>query len=150
MYMADEIIEPTQDVETPEPRQDKRIKNLSEKVETTAKERDDFKAEAVAAKKEGEFYKGFAGMVSKYPTASGLEEKIKAKVMQGYSVDDATVATLVSEGRFNPAPKPIESPLGGSAINQPAAAQKSIKEMTQAEKLAELRVREARGEIYLS
>lgn len=149
--MAEEIEDQEiQEVETPEApkREDKRIKNLSEKVELTSKERDDFKQKAEKAEREAGFYKDFNGMIAKYPQAAELQDKIKEKVMGGYTVADATAAVLVGEGKFTNAPV-VDSPIGGSAINQPQKTNKSASEMTQAERLEALRKAESQNLLSL-
>lgn len=153
--MADEIEDVGTDTSVEEgaapKREDKRIKNLSEKVETIATERDTFKAEADSAKREAEFYKGFTGVVTKYPAAAEFQDQIREKVIsKGYDLNDAAVALLVQAGKYNPAPKPVDNPAGGSATNQPPKAAKSVKEMSRDEMLTELLEREKRGEISLS
>lgn len=151
--MADEIeTQETADVESVETprREDKRIKNLSEKVEMTSKERDEFKLKAEQASREAGFYKDFNGMIAKYPQAAELQDKIKEKVMGGYSVADATAAVLVNEGRFTQSPTPVEAPVGGSAVNQPAQTKKSVGEMSQAERLEALKQAERENLISLS
>ena len=154
--MAEEIVQEgtTEVVETSEvpeapKREDKRLKSLSEKVELTSKERDTYKAEAEKASREASFYKDFNGMVSKYPQAAELQDKIREKVMGGYTVQDATAAVLVNEGRFQAPQAPRENPAGGSSVNQPPKV-KSMSEMSQAERLEALKEAERAGQIWLS
>src|SRR6185295_13064716 len=102
------------EVEQPKPaRSDNRFKDLSEKVETTAKERDDFRAEAEKAKKDAEFYKGFSTTASKYEGATEFQDKIKEKVDAGYDLEDATISILAKAGRLNAPQAQRESPAGG-------------------------------------
>lgn len=125
-------------------RVDKRIRDLSEKVKLTSQERDDLvkaKAEAdtkvTMAEKERDFFKDVSTLASKYPSASEYQDKIKEKVMIGYTVEDATVSVLNAEGKLTPAQAPKESPAGGSATNaMKSDGDKTIAEMTKAEKRA--------------
>lgn len=123
---------------------EKRIKDLSEKVKTTAQERDELataKAEAetkaTEAQKEVEFYKDFSQQTSKYKDAAEYQDQIKEKVLAGYSVEDATISVLAKEGKFTPpipeAPKG-ESPAGGSATNTITDTNKTIGDMDQTER----------------
>ncbi len=140
--MADELEEEVNPTE-------KRIKDLSEKVKLTASERDEkdrLLKEATAktseVERERDFYSGFADVVTTQPNAKDFKEQILGKVKSGYSVEDATFAVLGKEGKLSqpaPAPKPVENPAGGSAINQlPVNGSKAIKEMTKEEKKAAL------------
>src|SRR3990167_10646702 len=123
--MADEI---DLDLEGEEPEvkvQDKRIKDLSEKVKLTSQERDELakgkqqaEADKEIALKEVDFFKNFNPLVSKYQGAAEYQDKIKEKVMAGYDIEDATISILAKEGKFpSPAPPKPESPVGGSAAN---------------------------------
>lgn len=160
--MADETLDLEQldkEIES-ENRVEKRIKDLSEKVRLAAEERDAVKrkAEEEAQKalnlqKEVEFLNSFGDQLSKHPEASQFREAIKEKVLKGYSVEDATVATLASQGKFTQrAEVTIDNVAGGSAsVTQPVTGgQKQISEMTRDEKRAKLLEAEQRGEIYLS
>lgn len=140
--MPDELIneneqEETQE-ETPEKkpaRSDNRFKDLSEKVETTAKERDEAKAAAEAAQKEVEFYKGFSKGSTKYPEANDHQDKIREKVMSGYDMEDAIISVLAKAGKLNAPQVQRESPAGGSASTAVRSADdKPVSEMTTAEK----------------
>lgn len=131
-----------------------RIKSLSEKVKLTAQERDELKksiderdSKLSSIQKENDFLKGFSKVASKYSGASDYQEKIWEKVNGGYSIDDATVSTLVAEGKFTPPtePKDTGSAAGGSAsTGMTAKGEKSIKEMTLEEK------REALSQVSIS
>ena len=74
------VIEPEVKPEPKPARSDNRFKDLSEKVETTSKERDELAAKLVLAEKENEFRKGFTKVASKYEGASEFEDKILEKV----------------------------------------------------------------------
>lgn len=144
---------------------EKRIRDLSEKVELTSKERDELKGlsaekdtKIAGLEKERDFLNSFGDSVAKYPQASSYRDAIKEKVLSGYSVEDATVTVLVKEGKmsFDP-PKPKEQPkespagfAGGSAINQPAMGEKPVSQMSQAERRAALVEAEARGDLGMS
>ena len=130
-----------------------RFEKLSEKVITTSKERDEAlsKAQAdaeakVKAEKERDFYKDFSANVSKYPGASEYQDKILEKVNAGYSTEDAMVAVLVKEGKFTSETIQPDRPQveGGSATTQ-MSGDKSIHDMTTAEKFAALTERIIQG-----
>lgn len=139
-----------------------RFESLSNKVELTAKERDEAVAktteEAAArslAEKERDFYKDFSSTSSKFPNAHEYQDAIKEKVMSGYSVEDATVAVLNKEGKLGgqvPVPAPTFAPIaGGSATNAfQDGGQKSPQEMTQVERRAALVEAQNRGDLSIS
>src|SRR3990167_4121655 len=138
---------------------EKRIKDLSEKVKLTADERDAEKrrteeetTKSNNLQKEVEFLNSFGDQLTKYPDASSYRDKIKEKVLKGYSVEDATVSTLASEGKLTPKEVRIDNVAGGSAaVNQPVSGgEKSISEMTREEKRNALLEAEKRGEISMS
>lgn len=142
-------------------RKDKRIESLSSKVKETSTERDEAKAKAeeaeaarLSAEKERDFYANFSDMVPKYQSASEYKDKIKEKVMAGYSVEDATVAVLNAEGKLVPAAPVIETPppaAGGSATyTLPTGGAKSVSEMSRDDKRNALIEAEKRGDIALS
>src|SRR3990167_8309939 len=142
-----------------ERKEEKRIKDLSEKVRVTAEERDaggrkleEEVARANNLQKEVEFLNSFRDQLSKYPDASSYKDKIKEKVLKGYSVEDATVSTLASEGKLSPKEVRMDNVAGGSAaVNQPVGGgEKSISEMTRDEKRNALLEAEKRGEISMS
>ncbi len=122
----------------------KRIKDLSEKVELTSIERDE-KAklleekdkEISTLKKESEFSNGFADVLGAHPQAKEHKDEIKAKVLAGYTVQDATFAVLGAAGKLGqttPQAKPQVA--GGSAVTTPASGEKEMKDMSLAEKRA--------------
>lgn len=116
-----------------------RNKDLSDKLAAEAKKREKIEAESAVNKKEAEFYKNFNPLTSKYQGSAEFQDKIKEKVMAGYDIEDATVAVLNKEGRFNPqgseAPIQRESPTGGSAVNAiQAQDDKPLDEMSVADK----------------
>lgn len=141
-----------------ENRIEKRIKDLSGKVKSTSEERDAAKTLAEKAEmdrqvalKDVEFYKNFNTIASKYQGSTEYQDKIREKVMAGYSLDDAAVSVLNSEGKFTPtAPVVKTSPAGGSAPTNLVSGEKSLAEMTQAERRAQLIEAERKGDIGLT
>ena len=158
--MADDILDLEQldnEIESTS-KVEKRIKDLSEKVRLTAEERDaeKRKAEEESAKtsglqKEVEFLNSFGDQLSKHPEASPFRDKIKEKVLKGYSIEDATISTLASEGKLTQAEVQVDNVAGGSAtVNQPITGeQKKVSEMSRDEKRAKLIEAEQRGDISL-
>lgn len=142
-------------------RVEKRIKDLSEKVRLTAEERDEKdkllaqeRAEKETLQKERDFLNSFGDALVKYPKASQFRDEIKEKVLRGYTVDDATVATLATKGEFSPQQREVEvtNPAGGAAtVNQPVAnVPKTPTQMSRDEKRAALLEAEQRGDISVS
>lgn len=142
-------------------RTETRIKDLSSKVRTTAEERDTANAKAesetqarLAAEKERDFYASFSDSSAKFPGASEYKDKIKEKVLSGYTVEDATVVVLNSAGKLNSTvtpPPPLAQVAGGSApIQLPSSEIKSPSEMSRDEKRNALIEAEKRGDISLS
>lgn len=139
---------------------EKRIKDLSEKVRLTAEERDEQKrilnekiSENETLVKERDFLNSFGEQLAKHPEASGFKDKIKEKVLKGYSVEDATTAVLVAEGKYNPprVEQPIETVVGGSSPTMHQInGEKSISQLSTAEKRAKLVEAESRGDISVS
>ena len=149
MAEIDEIIEQPSESQ-------KRITQLSDKVRTTAEERDTAntaKAEAEAKtaelQRERDFYAGFADVVSTNPVAKDHKDDILEKVKSGYTVEDATFAVLGKAGKLGaPAPVEMKSPAGGSAPNQIIQGGiKSASEMTQVERREALMSAEKNGDI---
>ena len=152
LEQLDNEIETTNKVET-------RIKDLSSKVKLTAEERDAAKRKVeeeigrnATLQKELEFLNSFGNQVSKHPEASQFRDKIKEKVLKGYTVEDATISTLAAEGKLLPTEPVIENVAGGSAaVNQPlAGGTKTVSQMTRDEKRQALLEAEQRGDISLS
>lgn len=135
---------------------EKRIKNLSDKVKTTSEERDaktKLAEEAEIAKtnaeKERDFYKGFNQVSTKHPNATEYQDKIWEKVKAGYELEDATISILAKEGKYTQVETPVqrESAAGGSAATAMAGmGQKSLSEMSKAEKREALNELESKGE----
>lgn len=118
-----------------------RITELSGKVKTTSEERDAANAKAADAERRAAFAEGFVDIVTTQPAAKDHKDEIKAKVLSGYTVQDATYAVLGAAGKLGGAsveqPKTVVA--GGSATTTITdTAQKSPTEMTQAEKRAQL------------
>lgn len=139
---------------------EKRIKDLSGKVRATSEERDAAKAladkeasEKAAALKDVDFYKNFNTTASKYTGASEYQDKIREKFFAGYEMEDAMIAVLNKEGKFVPppvAPAPRQSPAGGSAPTNLTNNEKTVGEMNQSERRAQLLEAERRGDIGLT
>src|SRR5687768_16739682 len=105
--VQDDIQEDTQDDSVQENKVEKRIRELSNKVKLTSKERDELaqakqklEAERDTAQKEVQFYSAFSDVTDKYPNAKEFKYKIKEKVLTGYSMEDAAVAVLAKEGKL--------------------------------------------------
>lgn len=141
--MADEnLINPSGTQES-NPAQD-RIKQLSANVETTAKERDELKGlrdkdqqKIAELERENSFNTGYADMLGNYPTAREHKDDIKTKVMAGYTVEDATLAVLGKAGKLGGS-APAPQVAGGSSDTTIQTTTKETKDMTQAERRAEL------------
>ena len=138
-----------------------RIKDLSSKVKLTAEERDSAKrkvdeelARNANLTKEIEFLNSFGDQLAKHPEASSFRDRIKEKVLKGYSVEDATISTLASEGKLSASQKEvqIDNVAGGSAtVNQPiSGGAKTIQQMNRDEKRNAIIEAEHRGDISLS
>ncbi len=134
---GNEIIQTTSQTEvSKENRSEERIKQLSDKVELTSKERDEKNALLESSNRERDFYKGYADIVSTQPAAKDHQEEIKEKVLKGYSVQDATFAVLGAAGKIG-GNQPTASPqvAGGSASTTVTqSSDKPVAEMTQAER----------------
>lgn len=141
---------------------EKRIKDLSQKVELTSQERDELKrlneekdVQLASKEKEIEFLSSFSQVSAKFPGAAEHRDSIKEKVLKGYSVEDATLSVLNAEGKLGAAipatPPPSAAEVaGGSAVTQmQGATNKSLQEMTREEKRSQLEEAVARGDISL-
>lgn len=119
-----------------------RINQLSEKVELTAKERDEKDAllkerdtKIAELERENSFSNSFADILSSHPAAKDHKEEIKAKVLSGYSTEDAALAILAKAGKLGSVQAQSQQIAGGSAstvISQ--TGEKSPSDMTQAER----------------
>ena len=135
---------------------EKRIKQLSDKVGLSAKELEEKNklieestAKIATLERENAFNSGFADTVAATPQAKEFKEDIKAKVLSGYSLEDATYAVLGKAGKLNQSSSENrESPAGGSAattVTQPA--NKSAKEMSVEERAAAVQEAAKKGDI---
>ena len=132
-----------------------RFQQLSDKVATTSKERDDALAKAQAEaedktrlEKERDFYKDFSTNVSKYPNASEYQDKILEKVKAGYSTEDAMVSVLAKEGKLT-TPRVETAPItaeGGSASTV-LAGDKTFDQMSADDKRSALIEAEKSGDL---
>ncbi len=128
----------------PEPsRAEERIQQLSDKVQLTAKERDEMKSlvgerdKTIAElQRENSFNSGFSDMLGTYSAAKDHKDEIKTKVLAGYTVEDATLAVLGKAGKLGAqAPQPTPPQVaGGSATTNPQSSKKEVKDMSLAEK----------------
>jgi len=124
---------------------ERRITQLSEKVELTSKERDELKTlreqdqkKIQDLEKENTFNTSFVDMLSTHPQAKDHKEEIKAKVLAGYAPTDAMFAVLGAANKLGGV-APVQTQVaGGSADTTVMSAQKSVAEMTQAERRAAL------------
>ena len=137
--MTEDINNQTSDEnEEKESRSQQRIKQLSDKVESTAKERDESKTlreqdqkKIAELERENAFNSGFAEVLGTHIAAKDHKDAIKEKVMAGYSVEDATFAVLGKAGLLGQTPIQVA---GGSATTTPQSTQKEVKDMNQAER----------------
>uniref|UniRef100_A0A6M3Y776 Scaffolding protein n=1 Tax=viral metagenome TaxID=1070528 RepID=A0A6M3Y776_9ZZZZ len=150
----DQNIERTNKVE-------ERIRNLS-KARTDAQNEaeklrianEELALEKEQLAKERDFLNSFSDESAKYPNAFEYKDAIKEKVLAGYTVEDATLATLAKEGKL-PAPVveeapavKLDNPAGGSAATvQTNLSEKSVSEMTQEERREQLLEMEKKGEL---
>lgn len=131
----EEVIEETTE-ETPveENKINKRINELSGKIKLTSQERDELATAKTAVEQERDFYKDFSQTSAKYPQANEYQDKILEKVKSGYTVEDATVSVLNTEGKLIPQREDTEIVAGGSATIQTPDGDKSTGDMTQEER----------------
>ncbi len=117
-----------------------RITQLSDKVKTEASRADTAEAAKTAAERRAAFAEGFVDIVTANPSAKEFKDDIKAKVEAGLSVEDATYAVLGKAGKLGAQAPVVQQPevAGGSAATTPQTGTKSVTEMTQAERRAEL------------
>ena len=143
--MTEIINEPVIEEEK-ESRSQQRIKQLSDKVELTSKERDELKELRVQDQKkigelerENAFNSGFADILGTQAAAKDHKDAIKEKVMAGMSVEDATFAVLGKAGKLGVTPEPTAPQVaGGSATTTPQSGTKEVKDMSQAERREQL------------
>lgn len=143
-----------------EDRSEKRIKDLSEKVKLTATERDEKDrllkekdSEVESLRRERDFLSSFGDQVAKFPEAANFKDKIQERVLKGYTLEDATSAVLVSEGKYQVprAQQPINEIAGGSAPTMhQSTGDRTLGQMTRDEKRAKLMEAEARGDMSVN
>lgn len=137
--MAEEIITPVPPEVPKEPnRAEERIKQLSDKVELTSKERDELKTLNETTTRERDFYKGYSEIISTQPNAKDHRDEIKEKVLKGYSVQDATFAVLGALGKMGTQTTPPQVAGGSATTAMPQGGQKEVKDMTQTERREQL------------
>jgi len=140
---------------------EKRIKDLSEKVKLTAEDRDEKqrlyeeqRVENETLRKERDFLNSFGDQVAKFSEAANFRDQIKERVLKGYTVEDATAAVLVAQGKYvapTVPPQPTITPeayAGGSSATLQASGDKPLSEMTREEKRAMLLQAENRSDIH--
>lgn len=123
-------------------------KQAEDKAEAETKAKQEALDKLAVMEKETKFLTSFSEVNAKFPGANDFKDKIKEKFNSGYSIEDATIATLHSEGKLN---NREGNTAGGSAPNQiisPAA--KSPKEMASADRWEALKEAEKRGDISLT
>ena len=143
--MAEKTLASVLDNENQDSEAVKRIKDLSSKVGTVSQERDEANAKAQKAEadlqakeRELQFSNSFVDIVSQYPSAKDHKDDIKAKVLAGYTTEDATISVLAKAGKLTSAAE-RESPAGGSASTVlKNDAEKPISKMNRDEKRAKL------------
>lgn len=147
--MADEIITQTTEeiaASNNETRTNQRINELSEKVKLTSQERDEkvnlLKERDVtiaSLERENAFNSGFVDVLGNYPQAKDHKDDIKAKVLAGYTPEDATFAVLGKAGKLGAQSIPQPQVAGGSADTQiSTSGTKAVNEMSQAERREQL------------
>lgn len=125
-------------------------KEAEAKAEEAQKKASEALEKVAQMEKETKFLNSFADSATKFPGIGEYKDKIKEKVLSGYTFDDAAVSILVSEGKYTPPEKPKDIVAGGSASNQITNnAQKSVTEMSKDEKWAALKEEERKGNIGL-
>lgn len=128
----------------------KRAKEAEDKALAETKARTETEAKLAQMEKESKFLNSFSDVTAKFPTASEYKDKIKEKVMSGYSVDDATISILHAEGKLSSTPS-LGNIAGGSAPNQITnQTQKTVKEMNSNERWAALAEAERRGDLGMN
>jgi hypothetical protein len=122
-------------------RAEERIIDLSSKVKEQADLRQAAEDKLAEANRKLTFTEGYADMVAINPAAKEFKADIEAKVMSGYTVEDAAYAVLGKAGKLGNAPAPAPGATevaGGSAVVNPSQSEKSVGEMSQDERRAAL------------
>lgn len=134
---GNEIIQPV--IEPAKNSAQERITELSDKVKTTAGERDVANSKAEEAERRAAFAEGFVDIVATQPAAKEHKDEIREKVLKGYSVQDATYAVLGAAGKFGGTAVQSPQVAGGSAATaMPQGGMKEVKDMSQTERRAQL------------
>lgn len=117
-----------------------RVTELSSKVELTSKERDELKSSNDVLSRDRDFYKGYSEVVTSNPEAKNHQEEIKEKFLKGYTLEDATFAVLGKAGKLGNAQHTTAPQVAGgsSATAMPQSGTKEVKDMSQAERRAQL------------
>lgn len=129
---------------------EKRIKALSGDLKQAATERDTAVLERDAAIKKAAFAEGFVDIVTANPAAKDHKADIEAKVLAGYTVQDATYAVLGPIGKLGTqlSSAPIT---GGSAPTIiPNQGIKPVNEMSREELKAAMLDAQNKGDLFLS
>lgn len=121
---------------------EKRIKQLSEKVRITSEERDERdnllkerENRIAELERENSFNSGFVDVLASHSAAKDHKDEIKAKVLSGYSVEDATYAVLWKAGKLGQViAQETANPAGGSATTNVSQGEKPLAEMSRDEK----------------
>lgn len=138
----------------------KRIKQLSEKVRLTSEERDEKDnllkerdTKIAELERENVFNSGFVDVLTTHLAAKDHKDEIKAKVLSGYTVEDATFAVLGKAGKLGQPQASHEpaNPAGGSASTTlPQGGTKKFEDMSREEKREALMQAEREGGIALT
>lgn len=85
--------------------------------------------------RENAFNSGFVDVLGAYPMAKDHKDEIKAKVLSGYTAEDAALAVLGKAGKLAAPPVATpQNPAGGSASTVPQTGQKTPQQMSQSER----------------
>lgn len=130
---------------------EKRIKDLSGKVESTSKERDAALLEAEVSRKQAAFSDSFIDIVTANPAAKDHKAEIQAKVMAGYTAQDAAYAVLGPIGKLGNNQQSMAPITGGSAATViPNSGAKPASEMARDEMRAALIEAQNKGDFFVS
>lgn len=144
--MTDENITTPQSPPVDTSRAEERIKQLSDKVESTSKERDEKlklieerDVKIASLERENTFNTGFGDILSTHSSAKDHKDEIREKVLAGMNVEDATYAVLGKAGKLVQPTQPLPNPAGGSAsMSISHTGDKPIADMTQEERRSQL------------
>lgn len=151
MAEVDEIINEPSEAEKRINQLSKTVKSREEEVSVAKAQAEAAEAKVLEANRERDFYSSFADVISTNPAAKDHKDDILSKVKSGYTVEDATFAVLGKAGKLSQPPVETQPIAGGSATNGvPDTSEKSIGDMTQAERRAALMERESELQNILS